>query len=188
MHFVICGSGAAHQTLVEAANGLKNVQFLPVQPFERFNELMNCADIHLLPQRADAADLVMPSKLTGMLATGRPVVACADSGTQIADVVQNRGIVVPPENPEAFGAAIHCLADDPEMRQTMGANAREYAEKHMSRASILAQFVRDLSSLRHPMVDVGIPTERRFDPPETETITEPPSAHARSESRSTVRR
>jgi hypothetical protein len=39
---------------------------------QRLNELLNLADIHLLPQNARAADLVMPSKLTGMLASGRP--------------------------------------------------------------------------------------------------------------------
>ena len=46
-----------------------------------FRALLGMADIHLLPQRADAADLVMPSKLIGMFASGRPVLATAHLGT-----------------------------------------------------------------------------------------------------------
>ena len=53
----------------------------------RLNELLNLADIHVLPQSAGAADLVMPSKLTGMLASGRPVIVTAHPGTELADVI-----------------------------------------------------------------------------------------------------
>ena len=155
LHFVICGHGAAFDSLYDSASDLDNVQFLPVQPFERFNELLNCADIHLLPQRGDAADLVMPSKLTGMLATGRPVVASAAYGTQIADVVRGRGIVVPPADAKAFGEAICRLVENSALRSEMGTAARTYAVKHLSRDSILAQFMHDLSSLCHPFL--GLP-------------------------------
>ncbi|QDV84643.1 glycosyltransferase WbuB [Planctomycetes bacterium TBK1r] len=164
LHFVICGRGAAYESLLELADGLPNVQFLPLQPMERFNELMNCADIHLLPQRADAADLVMPSKLTGMLATGRPIVACASPGTQIADVVEGHGIVVPPADDVAFGDAVVRLAADAPLRESMGAAARLYAVKHLGRRSILAQWIRDLKDAceidegRVCVASVGPPT------------------------------
>ena len=58
-----------------AVAGLPNVRLLPLQPSERLSELLGMADIHLLPQSPDAADLVLPSKLSGMLASGRPVIA-----------------------------------------------------------------------------------------------------------------
>ena len=64
-----------------------------VTPQERVNAFLNLADIHLLPQKEDAADLVMPSKPTGMLASGRLVIATARPGTQ--DVGQ-AGLVVEP--------------------------------------------------------------------------------------------
>ncbi|MDV6032216.1 MAG: glycosyltransferase WbuB [Phycisphaera sp. RhM] len=147
LHFVICGRGAAYESLLESSRGLSNVQFLPPQPMESFNELMNCADIHLLPQRADAADLVMPSKLTGMLATGRPIVACASIGTQIADVVAGHGMVVPPADSDAFCDSIVSLAGDRSLRETLGAAARQYAIKHLGRRSILAQWIRDLKDV-----------------------------------------
>jgi colanic acid biosynthesis glycosyl transferase WcaI len=60
LRFVFCGDGSYRQVFVEKASGLANVTILPFQPPERLNELVNLADIHLLPQRAGAADLVMP--------------------------------------------------------------------------------------------------------------------------------
>ena len=79
---------------------------LPLQPLDRLNDLMNAADIHLLPQRASAADLVMPSRLSAMLSSGRPVIATAHAGTQIAQVVEGRGLAVPAEDADALHAAV----------------------------------------------------------------------------------
>gem|GEM_PF-2141868 len=147
IHFVICGHGVAFQAIEESTRGLANLQMLPVQPMEVFNELMNAADIHLLPQRGDAADLVMPSKLTGMLATGRPVVTCASEGTQIAQVVEGRGLVVQPGDTQGFCDAIVKLAEDAGLREQMGASAREYAVYHLGKRAILDRFMHDLSGV-----------------------------------------
>ena len=147
VQFVICGDGAARSMLEQQATGLDNLTLLPVQPFSQFNELMNCADIHLLPQKGDAADLVMPSKLTGMLATGRPVVACASPGTQIAAVVEGHGLVVPPGVVDAFAQAICRLAGDQTLRNSLGRQARIYAEEHLSRTAIIDTFFDELKVL-----------------------------------------
>jgi colanic acid biosynthesis glycosyl transferase WcaI len=120
-----------------AAQDLSNIHWLPLQPSERLNALLNAADIHLLPQRADAADLVMPSKLTGMLASGRPIVTTAARGTQVAQVVSTAGVVVPPGDAASFAAAIARLAEDPERRVSLGRLAREHALKHLDRDAVL---------------------------------------------------
>ncbi len=150
LHFVICGNGAAYPSIEKLARGVSNLQMLPLQPLKVFNELLNAADIHLLPQRRDAADLVMPSKLTGMLASGRPVVTCASEGTQIAQVVQGRGLVVQPGDTKAFCDAIVLLAEDSGLRERMGVNAREYAVYHLGKWAILNRFRQELSSCLRP--------------------------------------
>ncbi len=147
IRIVVCGAGSGHARLLELSQGLSNLQMLPVQPVESFNELMNCADVHLLPQKAGAADLVMPSKLTGMLATGRPVVASAARDTQIASVVSGCGIVVPPGEATPFVDAIRALAADPTRCRRLGAAARQHALQHMSRHVILKRFQRELAAL-----------------------------------------
>lgn len=138
--FVFCGDGPYRETLVRLAERATNVMALPLQPAERLNELLNLADIHLLPQLSDAADFVMPSKLTGMMASGRAVVATAHPGTQIANVLEGRGIATPPGDVHAFVSAIVRLADDPGLRLRMGKEARQYAVAQMDRREILRRF------------------------------------------------
>jgi colanic acid biosynthesis glycosyl transferase WcaI len=145
--FVFCGNGAGRADLVALCAGLTNVRFMDLQPMERLGELLEFADIHLLPQRADAADLVMPSKLTGMLASGRPVVATAHINTELASVVAGCGVVVPPEEPELFFNAIIKLANDFPLRVTLGAAGRAYAEEHMDRDAVLTAFETEMKKM-----------------------------------------
>lgn len=143
--FVFCGNGVGRADLVAHCAGLPNVRFLDLQPLARLGELLTMADIHLLPQRADAADLVMPSKLTGMLASGRPVVATARADTELANAVAGCGVVTPPGDAAAFAAAITALAQDAPLRARLGAAARDYAVCHLGgRDAILGQIEAEL--------------------------------------------
>lgn len=144
LRFVFCGDGSYRQTLVERAGDLRNISILPLQPAERLNDLLNMADIHLLPQRADAADLVMPSKLTGMMASGRPTVATAHSGTQLATAVSGRGLVVPPGDLNAFVSALLRLARDTNVRLKLGEEARKYALANLDARRILLRWEQDM--------------------------------------------
>lgn len=137
--FVLCGEGPAKHGLAKQAEGLQNVMFLPLQKPARLNDLLNMADIHLLPQRADVEDLVMPSKLGPMMASGRPVVATASEGTQLASVVTGCGVVVAPGDAVALERAIRRLASDREWRQRLGAKAREVAVQTWNASSILGE-------------------------------------------------
>ena len=144
IHFIFCGDGAFHAQLAGMVRGSANVTMLPLQPFDRLNDLLNTADIHLLPQRSDAADLVMPSKLTGMLASGRPVVATASRGTQVALALECCGSCVEPGDTPALFAAVHQLAGSPEMRHAMGLAARAHAVEHLGRERVLERFEGEL--------------------------------------------
>ena len=146
--FVLCGEGASRKRLVQKYGDLSTVIWLPLQPVARLNELLNLADVHLLPQRADVADLVMPSKLTGMLASGRPVIATAAAGTQIDEVVTQCGIVVPPGDDCALGMAIQRLSRDHAERHRLGEAARNYAVENIDSERILLEFERVLVSSR----------------------------------------
>ncbi|MEO7205556.1 MAG: glycosyltransferase, partial [Steroidobacteraceae bacterium] len=136
--FVICGEGVMKSELEAAAAGLPNVRFMPLQPAARVSDLLAIADMHLLPQSPDAADLVLPSKLSGMLASGRPVIATCLPGTEISEIVSKCGLVVAPENGMELARAITALADDPETRKLLGRRARAFAEKNFERDAVLS--------------------------------------------------
>jgi colanic acid biosynthesis glycosyl transferase WcaI len=145
--WVLAGAGSARARLEALSSGLSNVRWLPLQPLERLNELLNLADIHVLPQRADAADLVMPSKLTGMLASGRATVATAAEGTQVGQVMDECGVRVPPGDALALAHAVIGLAHDESRRRALGAKARAYAERHLGYDSIMSRFEAELNAL-----------------------------------------
>ena len=128
--FVVCGEGPNRARLQEQAAGLSNVQFHDLQPAARLGELLALADVHLLPQIAGAADLVLPSKLANMLWSARPVVATAVAGTGLYDEVQGCGLATAPGDAAAFAEAIARLLDDPEEAAALGAvGARRAAER-----------------------------------------------------------
>ncbi|MFL9960023.1 glycosyltransferase WbuB [Paraburkholderia sediminicola] len=143
--FVFCGNGPAKRPLEEACGELLNVRFIDLQPNERFNEMLALADIHILPQRSDASDLVMPSKLLGILASGRPVVATARPNTELWQTVHPRGIVVDPGSVDDLCAGIMKLANDRGLRKKLGEAGRAYAISEMSKDAVLTRYERVLT-------------------------------------------
>ena len=137
--FVICGDGPSKDALVQRAGDLPNIRFHPLQPRERLGELLALATIHLLPQLEGAADLVLPSKLTNMLASGRPVVATAAPGTGLADEVAGCGVISRPGDAAQFAAGITALIDDAQLYEATSRQARSSAEQRWSRDMILAR-------------------------------------------------
>lgn len=147
VHFVFCGDGIGRDKLIEQCKGLNYVHFLDLQPSENLSRFLAMADIHLLPQRADASDLVMPSKLSGMMASARPVLATARIGTELANVVQCCGLVVPPENPQSFYDALLILTSDKDLRDKLGMAGFKYAIKNLDRDHILLKFEMKLKEI-----------------------------------------
>lgn len=147
IRFVFAGDGAARQCLETLAAGLGNVQFLPLQPAERLNDLLNLADIQLLPQREGVDGLMMPSKLLGMMASARPIVAGARDASAVGGLVARCGIVVPPGDGIAMAAAVRALAADPARRTALGRAARERVMAEWSREAILSELARMLNEL-----------------------------------------
>ncbi len=147
IEFVICGDGAMRNEIKQRAKESSNVRLYPLQPVERLNRLLNSADIHVLPQRADAADLVMPSKLSGMLASGKPVVAIAPDGTEIAEVLSHCGMVVSPDNAQGLARAILEMARNPDLRKQLGVRGIQWVKSNWEKERVLGVFYRELMAL-----------------------------------------
>lgn len=136
-HLVVCGEGSNRKMLEDQARGLTNISFYDLQPMEQLSDLLALASVHLLPQKADAADLALPSKLTNMLASGRPVVAGATAGTGLAREVEGCGIAVEPENANAMADAIKRLLTDSSLYTDCASEARTRAELRWSKNAII---------------------------------------------------
>lgn len=140
--FLICGSGPYEKSLrgLVATMALQNVFFLPLQPLSKLNALLNSADIHLVIQKANASDLVMPSKLTNILSVGGLALITTNSDSGLYKLIKKygMGLVVPAENQEAFTAGLQeALSMDP---TGIMKNARAYAERYLAVDGVMQAF------------------------------------------------
>ena len=100
-----------------------------------------------LPQKAGAADLVLPSKLLGILASGRPLVASSPATSELGQIAELAGLRVEPEDGAAFAVAVRQLVQNQPFRQRLGLAARQLAEQRYGQEAVLGQLEQDLKAL-----------------------------------------
>jgi glycosyltransferase involved in cell wall biosynthesis len=129
--FVFVGGGPRKPEILARANGTRNFRYLEYQPRGELVGSLSLGDVHLLTLRGDMAGLVVPVKLYGIMAAGRPVVMVGPRGSESARTIEREGIghVI---DPDELGAAatdrlvevLRGLRADPGGRRRMGERAR----------------------------------------------------------------
>jgi glycosyltransferase involved in cell wall biosynthesis len=140
--FAIVGDGIRRARLEASASAraLRNIKFLPYQPKERLDESFGAADAFVVSLKPGLEGYIVPSKIYGTLAAGRPFIAAVDESCEVAEIAREHrcGVVVPPGDVEAFVAAVLKLRDDPDGRAAMGRRARDAAWQFDRRRAIAA--------------------------------------------------
>src|SRR5271167_2567397 len=152
--FAMIGEGARKKWLEERARamGLSNVIFLPYQPEENLAESLSAADLHLIPLAPGAAGCLVPSKIYGILAAGRPFIAMMEENAEVAQIAREDavGFVVRPGDVDALTGAIRAAVDAPEHLKQMGVRARRLAELRFDRIKVTSRFGSVLASVAMP--------------------------------------
>jgi colanic acid biosynthesis glycosyl transferase WcaI len=151
IRFLIVGEGNAKKDLAARARQMKlpNVSFLTTQPREILPQVLGAADVHLVTLKRRMSTTSVPSKAYGIMASGRPMVAAVDAGSEISRLVETAqaGVCVPPEAPDELARAIESLCDAPEERQRLGDNARSYVVRYNSKRELTALYGRTLEAV-----------------------------------------
>jgi glycosyltransferase involved in cell wall biosynthesis len=128
---VLVGEGVKKGALEEQARGLRlaNVRFLPFQPKERLHESFATADVFVVSLKAGMAGYIVPSKLYGILAAGRPYVAAVEDSSEVAAITRRHdcGLVVSPGKASELADGILRLYHDRSLTRAMGERARRAA-------------------------------------------------------------
>ena len=145
--FLFVGQGGGKEKLerMSAELDLKNVLFKPLQPYELLPALLNIADCHLVVQKKGAADAVLPSKLTNILAIGGNSVITAEESTELGQLCKNNpGIAqcVEPESVDALISGIEKCLLMPRHNDV----AIKYANASLDMNNVLSKFITDMQN------------------------------------------
>jgi glycosyltransferase involved in cell wall biosynthesis len=144
LRVVIIGTGARRHELISLAQTLETpaVRFLPYQPRALLSETLSAADVHVVGLATGLAGYVVPSRLYGIMAAGKPVIAAADAESETAQLVEEVGcgLVVPPENSLRLAEAIRACHDGLVDLEGMGARARAFAESQADRSIAMRRY------------------------------------------------
>lgn len=159
LQVVFQGEGVRKQALRERADalGLTNVTFLPFQPKDRLGESFAAADLFLVSLQQGLAGYIVPSKLYGILAAGRPFVAAVEDGCEVAVIARDGacGLVAEPGNARELADRILTFYRDRPMAMTYGANARAVGVTFDRKAQVARYMDLFREITESPVGDVG---------------------------------
>lgn len=142
--FAFVGQGSQKSTLQSLVQSerLTNVRFFDYQPKSELAHSLSAADLHLVPLTKELSQCLMPSKLYGILASGRPYLtnAVPESELHQLTIRHQVGLTVPPGNTSAIAESVRNAARNPEALQRMGVNGRVLAETQYSAEASMEQF------------------------------------------------
>jgi colanic acid biosynthesis glycosyl transferase WcaI len=139
---VFVGDGAERLRLESIGANLSNVRFLPFFSASKIPAVLTAPDAHVITVKRGLEGVVVPSKLYGILAAGKPIVAVAPSECDVAKLAvrQGFGVTADPDRPEELAAAVRALSSNAKMVEQMSRAARAAAPSY-DRVSELAKFV-----------------------------------------------
>jgi colanic acid biosynthesis glycosyl transferase WcaI len=143
--WLLVGDGNAREGLASAVQRqrLDNVRFLPPQPREHLSELLGSCNVGLVPMRRDVSHDLVPSKLYGIMAAARPVLASVEDTSEVARTVRAHdcGWVVTPESPDAMAAAVRrAFATSRNDLEAAGQRARRACLADYSRQAVTRRY------------------------------------------------
>jgi glycosyltransferase involved in cell wall biosynthesis len=152
--FLFVGQGHGLSRLREEAarRGLTNLAFKPLQPRDRLGALLAVGDVHIVTLAPGMGQFVLPSKLYGVLAAGRPVIFVGGEDSEVASIVagQGCGFAACSGEIEKLTAIIRQLAGDAQMRQRLGANARLTFEQRFAKPGALEAWQQTIETAARP--------------------------------------
>jgi glycosyltransferase involved in cell wall biosynthesis len=140
---VFVGDGAQRSAIEAAAVGCKNIRFLPFFPVDKVASVLAAGDAHVVTIKRGLEGVIAPSKMFGILAAGKPIVAVAPRETDVAAIGEKRGFAIwaDPENASQVANAVRQIFASAETLRTMGEAARVAASDY-DRVVELRKFVR----------------------------------------------
>ena len=145
---IVVGDGAKKDWLTMEINALDHVAYHPPVPYEELSDLLCSADLHILFQKTDVLDAVMPSKILGMMASGKPSIAIGNKASEIKQIfeISNGGLFFNNYS-NTLVNQVQKLIESPLRCDKMGKDAREYVLSNFSKDKVLNKMTQKVKDL-----------------------------------------
>ncbi|MBT8265587.1 MAG: WcaI family glycosyltransferase [Bacteroidia bacterium] len=145
---IIVGNGAKKDWVVEQLTALPHVSYYEPVAYEALSSLLCSADIHVLFQKPDVVDTVMPSKVLGMMASAKPSIIIGNENSEVKTIFEDSqgGLYFTKYSSELIHE-LDAISRDTSRMKTMGNNARAYVIQNYSKEQTLSKMLNALKEL-----------------------------------------
>ena len=146
---IVIGAGARKEWLCQRMEHFDNVEYHPPVEYEELSDLLCSADLHILFQKSDLIDSLMPSKILGMMASAKPSLVTGNTVSEVKKVLEKSGggFYVANRDVDKCVAVVKELINSKEKALKTGINAREYIVNEFSKDKVLPNFEKKLSEI-----------------------------------------
>ncbi|WP_400075812.1 glycosyltransferase family 4 protein [Winogradskyella sp. R77965] len=146
---IIVGDGSKKDWLLDKIKDSNNIKYYKPVDYKELSSLLCSTDLHVLFQKQDVVDSVMPSKLLGMMASAKPSLILGNASSEVKNIINesNGGFYISNNDLDECVSIVKDLIDNPEKSRLIGANARKYIVAQFSKERVLSSFETKLSKI-----------------------------------------
>lgn len=146
---IVVGEGAERERVVNVLKQLDFVKHYNLVPFKELPLLLLSTDLHILFQKTDVIDTVMPSKLLGMMASGKPSIVTGNMESEVATIFKDSkgGYYFDGESINEVKECLMSLINNKALCNELGVNAKAYINKRYAQKEVLDKFLAELKKI-----------------------------------------
>lgn len=146
---IIVGEGAEKENLLLKLEEFSFVKHFNLVPYAELPQLLSSTDLHILFQKNEVIDTVMPSKLLGMMASGKPSLVTGNMNSEVANVFKasQGGFYLDGQSVEGMKQKVLELSNNKSLSKKFGDNAKMYVETKFSKEKVLSEFAQAIKQL-----------------------------------------
>ena len=143
---IVVGEGAEKEKIVSKLKSFSFVKHHNLVPFNELPHLLSSADLHVLFQKSEVIDTVMPSKLLGMMASGKPSIVTGNFKSEVATIFKESkaGYYFDGNSVNQIIEHVNLLLSNEKLRKQFGDNAKNYVKVKFSQKEVLDNFIDEL--------------------------------------------
>jgi putative colanic acid biosynthesis glycosyltransferase WcaI len=144
----VVGHGAKREWLLSKTQNINYLKIFEPVSLKELKSLLNSADLHILFQKDNILDTVMPSKILGMMASGKPSLITGHLNSEVSKIIsKSGGGIYLPNDIKMASEAFEKLYSNEQNRLKIGGNAQKYVTKNYNKNSILSKFEKEIKIL-----------------------------------------